>query len=73
MPLSRVTKKKVMKHLLETVFALDPDSSIELAFKENAINEPHDFIQSSDAEIEVLEYTKGNELKLLPKGHILVN
>ena len=70
MPTTKEKKAAAIKHILETVFALDPDSNIHKALKENDLVSPFDIVSMSDKDISLLSFKQGNQATYLSKGHI---
>ena len=58
-----------MKHVLEVVFALPPDSTVHIAMEGNMYTTPEDFIMETDETIDDLLF-KGDDKKnvKLPKA-----
>ena len=70
MGLTRQQKKDALKHILENVFDLDPNSPIEQALNFNDIRSPYDLISLSEVEYELMEYKKEGARMTISKGNI---
>ena len=71
MPLTREQKKAAMKHLLEVVFDLDPESRLHKALEHNQILSPHDIMSLPHVDYDLLEYAVDDKsTHPIPKGHV---
>ena len=70
MPMTKEKKANAIKHILETVFLLDPDNNIKKAFKQNNIVSPFDIVSMSNEQIKLLTFEEGAKTLSLPKGQI---
>ena len=69
MGLTRQQKKDALKHILEQVFDLDPDSPIQRALELNDIQFPFDLISIAEVEYELLEYEEDGARITTSKGN----
>ena len=70
MPMTSAKKASAIKHILENIFALDPNSKISKALKWNEIISPFDLVSVSDKDIQLLTHKEGDQFLTLSKGHV---